>query len=214
MSNMKPLSSFVLLGDVVGSRRATDRLGLHRRLEQVLEQGNQVFGTDLRITVGDEYQGHCDSLGTALALTWWLRVQLLPEIDVRHGIGVGETHALTGIVEDGPGWWAARAAIEAVGADAERPRSRTRRDRVVLDEHSASVAPAVLVAVDAALAGRDELTARLDARDLSVVRGLLDERTQSDLAESLGISASAVSQRIRHQGIGVLVEMGAGLARL
>ncbi len=46
---------------------------------------------------------------------------------------------------------------------------------------------------------------RLDDRGLSVLRGLLAGRTQREVAASLGVSTSAVSQRVRHDGLGVLL---------
>lgn len=211
---MKHLTSFVVLGDVVGSRQAADRRALHQSLSAVLGTANERFGTDLRITVGDEYQGHCDSLGTALALTWWVRLHLLPGIDVRHGIGVGQTQPVGDGVEDGPGWWAAREAIEAVEAAATRPRSRAQRDRLAVAPDTDLVPAPLAAAVTAALAGRDVLTHQLDARDVSVVRGLLDGQTQVELAESLGVSSSAVSQRIRSRGLAVLLEITDELATL
>jgi DNA-binding NarL/FixJ family response regulator len=52
---------------------------------------------------------------------------------------------------------------------------------------------------------RDELLGRLSERSLGVLRGLLSGRTQREIAEDEAISASAVSQRVRHDGLAVLV---------
>ena len=49
---------------------------------------------------------------------------------------------------------------------------------------------------------RDEIVGGLSARSLSVLRGLLDGRTQREIADELGISPSAVSQRVRADGLG------------
>lgn len=209
---MKVSTSCVVLGDVVGSRRSTDRRGLHQRLSSVLEAANLRFGSDLRVTVGDEYQGHFASLGAALVATWWIRVHLRPDIDVRHGLGLGETAVLDPIahIEDGPGWWAARRAIESVETAATRPRTRHARDLLEAGDGSAGADPLVQ-AVNAALAGRDELTGRLDERALRLLRALSAGESQADMARAEGISASAVSQRLRQDGLGMLMELNARL---
>ena len=53
--------------------------------------------------------------------TWRVRLAVAPSVDVRFGIGWGEVTLLdeaTGI-QDGPGWWSAREAIEWT-AEAQR----------------------------------------------------------------------------------------------
>ncbi|MFB9311987.1 SatD family protein [Nocardioides plantarum] len=202
-----------IIGDVVGSRGVEDRLGLHQRLSRVLAEANDRWDADLRITVGDEYQGTVASLGAAVAVTLAVRVALLPDHDVRHGLGRGPATVLDHdrAIEDGPGWWAARAAIEAVAdleASAVTRTARTAYRSVGSDDPAGDPAgdPAA-PAVEAALLARDELVGRLDARSLSVLRGLLGGRSQRELAEEAGVSASAVSQRVRRDGIGVVVTM-------
>ncbi len=59
--------------------------------------------------------------------------------------------------------------------------------------------------VNAGLVLRDERVSGLSERSLSVLRGLLSGQTQRDIAESLGISPSAVSQRVRADGLAALV---------
>ena len=205
MPNLKP-PPVVVIGDIVGSRGASDRTGLHRRLDELLRDANERWHCDLRITVGDEFQGTVTTLGAATALSLHLRVALLPEHDVRHGIGRGTTTVLDARerIEDGPGWWAAREAIDTVKADARRAATRAARTGFQAAEDAVHPGDA---AIDAALLARDELVGRLDERSLSVLRGLLAGRTQRELADELGVSASAVSQRVRHDGLGVVVAM-------
>ena len=61
--------------------------------------------------------------------------------------------------------------------------------------------------MDAALLGRDEVVGRLSERGLSVLRGLMAGRTQREIAEAEGVSTSAVSQRVRHDGLGIVLAM-------
>ncbi|WP_370248197.1 SatD family protein [Nocardioides sp.] len=207
MEEMKHLASWVVIGDVVASRRQSDRAGLHARLVALLEESNRRWGTDLRLTVGDEYQGTVPGLGVACALTLHLRLALLPDVDVRHGIGWGATAVLDpgAGIEDGPGWWAARAAIEEVATAQRTPATRAVRTAVRAAEAQGAPPAALLAAVSAALLGRDALLDGLDARGLSVVRGLLRGMTQQEIAAQEGVSASAVSQRVRRDRTGLLV---------
>lgn len=200
-----------LIGDLVGSRSTTDRRRLHEHLAQALGQVNQTLRplTPLRITVADEYQGVFAGLGDAIAATLLLRVALLPEIDARHGLGLGAVTVLAEEprVEDGPGWWAARAAIERVQEQEERTALRGVRTAYVAADQIAATGESTCDPgiVNAALMWRDQLLSGLSARSLSVLRGLLAGSTQSEIAEHEGISPSAVSQRVRHDGLGVVL---------
>ena len=204
-------AAVVVIGDLVGSRTVADRARLHRRLADALAGANRRWGSDLRITVGDEFQGTVPTLGAAATLALTLRLDLLPEHDLRVGVGRGPVAVLDpgSAIEDGPGWWAARSAIEEVEALAERAATRAARTAY----RSADVSEPV-AAVDAALLARDELVGRLDERSLSVLRGLLSGRTQREVALDEGVSASAVSQRVRHDGLGVVVTMTSWLEDL
>lgn len=194
-----------LIGDVVASRSTPDRSALHDRLTTALAVVNEQFTPlhELRLTIGDEYQGAFAEIGTAVRATMRLRLELAPD-DVRHGIGWGEVDVLQSEppVEDGPGWWAARAAIEAVHADQERSATRWRRTAFRSDD------PEVVVlgkALEAGLVLRDQALARLDHRGLSVLSGMLAGRSQQQISEELQVSASAVSQRVRADGLAALV---------
>lgn len=206
-----------LIGDVIASRRARDRALLHERLGAALALANERFDppAPLRITVGDEYQGMLATVGDALAASLLLRAALLPEHDVRHGVGVGDVGVLQEEprVEDGPAWWAARDAIVAVKAGESRGPSRTLRSAyVVADGVGDAPDPAL---VNAVLVLRDQLVAAASGRSVSVLRGLLDREPQRAIADRLGISPSAVSQRVRADGLGAIMtahELLGGLA--
>lgn len=204
MDEMKPVAT--LIGDVVGSREQRDRDELHAQLAKVVGTANEALSpvTPLRITVGDEFQGAFASVGEAIHASLWLRLELLPHADLRHGLGWGRVGVLDDSprVEDGPGWWAARAAIDEVKASSRRPGMRSLRTGYVRAEGQRGPDPA---AVNAALITRDQLLGDQDDRALRLLRGLLAGRSQSVLADEEGISASAVSQRARHGGLAALL---------
>lgn len=221
MPSMKPSAPVilaVLIGDVVASRRSSDRPGLHRRLEAALAEVNDVTApvTPLRITVGDEFQGGFRSVGEAVHATLLLRTALagrppLPEeeaeeapVGVRFGVGWGPVATLgeEPRVEDGPGWWAARDAIDEVKAAARRAGLRHRRTAYRAADDAGGPDPDLLAAT---LLCQDQVVGSLSPRSLRLLGGLLRGTAQADLAVAEGISASAVSQRVRHDGLAVVV---------
>lgn len=192
-----------LIGDVVGSRHSTDRAALHRRLAGALDDVASTATDPPAFTVGDEFQGSYASVGAAIDAALQVRLAVAPEVDVRFGIGWGEVTILdarTGI-QDGPGWWSAREAIEWTAAAQQQPglaHVRTAYRNALEDGPDAN-------AVNAALLCRDHLLGSVDARSLRLLRGLLEHRTKKELAEMEGISASAVSQRTARDGLDLLV---------
>jgi hypothetical protein len=226
---MKPQTSVAaLIGDVVRSRAASDRADLHARLAALLEEANATLQpvVPVRITVGDEYQGCFATVGEAVHATLWLRLQLAPRVELRHGIGWGPVAVLADRprVEDGPGWWAAREAIEAVKREESRPATRRLRTayRRAADPESGSSSSSDPSSgsgddprpelpgpdpdsLNAALMCRDQMVGSVSERSLRLLRGTLAGRTQAQLATDEGISASAVSQRMRNDGLAVVV---------
>ncbi|MCX2928961.1 SatD family protein [Mycobacterium sp. CVI_P3] len=203
MTKVKDNTSSVratLIGDVVGSRHASNRAELHRRVDEALAE---VAGTSPVFTVGDEFQGNYTTVGAAIDAALTIRLALAPDVDVRFGIGWGGVTVLdaeTGI-QDGPGWWSARDAIEWTATAQQQPalasvRTAYRRHGDTGPDPDA---------VNAALLCRDHLLGSVDARSLRLLRGLLDHKTKKELAAMEGISASAVSQRTTRDGLDLLV---------
>lgn len=203
------MPSTTLIGDLVGSRAAADRRGLHERLQAAIRHVNDTLapGSPLRVQVGDEYQGVFTTLGEAIHAALVIRLALLPDADVRHGLGRGAVEVLgeQPHVEDGPGWWSARLAIERVSLAEQQPAERSLRTAYSAVHSRGGTADPAEPAVNAALALRDEIVGSLGLRGVSVLRGLLAERSQKEIADELGVSPSAVSQRVRADGIGALL---------
>ena len=105
-------------------------------------------------------------------------------------------------MEDGSAWWVARDAIVAVEDAEQRAALRGVRTAYRRADGVAGPDPA---AVDAALMTRDQIVSGLSPRSLSVLRGLLAGSSQGEIAAAEGISPSAVSQRVRADGLMVLV---------
>ncbi|SFC67071.1 Winged helix-turn-helix DNA-binding [Nocardioides terrae] len=202
-----------LIGDLVASREAGERAKVHARLAAALDRVNTDVpaAVPLRVTVGDEYQGVYDHLGPALQATLRLRLALLPHVDARHGVGRGSITVLSEQprVEDGPAWWSARQAIESVETEERRAALRGLRTAYAAAEDTrqdtGDAGGPDPAAVNAALTLRDQLLHGVGPESLSVLAGMLAGMTQKDIAAELGVTASAVSQRVRRDGLGALV---------
>lgn len=188
-----------LIGDMVGSRSLPDRAGVQRRLAEALDEATALLGPAQRLetTVGDEFQGAFDDVGTASLAALVVRLALLPEVDVRCGLGQGEVTvhdpSSRPLLQDGPGWWAARAALEELA----RPRRSAARTWFEGPDRAAAAG------LNAFLLTRDALVDRLGDRGLRLLAASLRGATQADIAASEGISRSAVSQQFS-RGVGAV----------
>ena len=185
-------AAYTLIGDLVGSRELPDRAKAQERLGEVLTELTEHLSPLQRLeaTVGDELQGAFHDLADATLAALLVRLSLLPEMDVRCGIGYGEVtvhdETKTPLLQDGPGWWSARDAIDAIG----------RRGRTWYDGPGAG-------RVNAFLTTRDALVERLSDRGWRMLRMALLGESQQRIAELEGVSKSAVSQQFA-RGIGAV----------
>jgi hypothetical protein len=192
-----------LIGDVVGSRTVADRAGAHRQLNHALRDVADAAVDPPAFTVGDEFQGAFPTVGLAIDAALSLRLSVAPDIDVRFGIGWGAVTMLdeTAGIQDGPGWWAAREAIEWTASAQRQPGlALVRTSFRVTGETRAD-----LDAINAALICRDHLLGSLDDRSTRIVKALLQNRTKKNIAAAEGISPSAVSQRSGRDGLDLIV---------
>lgn len=205
-----------VLADIVGSRRLDDRAAAQRVLDDAIarvEADMPLAAQPLTPTVGDEQQGVYLDLGDAMTALLMIQLRLPDGIEFRFGIGVGEVSAVEsvhGALADGPGWYAARAAIDAVHAREGRaiPRART---WIVGAPGQDEVMESMIRASNAYLLVRDELVGAMNERERRLTYGRLIGRSQRDLAAEEGISQPSVSKSLRHAGSAALIE---GLASL
>lgn len=194
---------FPVIGDLVGSRRLADRGGAQARLGEVLASVNDVLAPAQAFepTIGDEFQGATDRLADALLAGLLIRLRLGGVVDVRCGYGRGEVTvhdpSRRPLLQDGPGWWAARAAVEELG--------RRRSARSWYDDGGAAGAlggpePGP---VNAFLLTRDALVDRLNDRGRRLLDGALCGGSQRELAAAEEISEAAVSQQFA-RGLGAI----------
>ena len=194
-----------VLGDVVGSRGHPDPERRRGAVADALALANDRLAPmqPLTPTIGDEFQGLFADLVSALEATLIVRLVLRGRVDVRFGIGSGPLtrfeESRVPFDQDGPAWWSAREAVDHVRELSQRQESpRGLRTRWVHadDERSFRVA-----SVNAFLQCRDELVGAMDTRDAAVMLGLLADEPLTRIAETEGISPSALSQRAIRGGL-------------
>ncbi|MFT4215290.1 MAG: SatD family protein [Microbacterium sp.] len=202
--------SVAVIADIVGSRSLPDRAAAQRALDDVIESVERdlpLAERALQPIVGDELQGVYPRLGDAMASLLLLRLALPDVVECRYGLGLGEIGEIpsrAGTLSEGPGWWAARKAIEIVHANQSRaiPGART---WVEADETAESSERAAVPLANAYLLARDQLVSAMSARMRRLAYGRLLGQTQRDLARAEGITQSAVSQALASAGVGALV---------
>ncbi len=203
MKGIASSSLATLIGDVVGSREFPNRRNLHRRVAAALTAVAADAVDAPALTVGDEFQGTYPTVGQAIDAALTVRLTLAPDIDIRFGIGWGEVTKLddSSGIQDGPGWWAAREAIEWTAAAQQHAGLALVRTAF----RNGSGAGADPHAVNAALMCRDHLLGSLDERALRILTGLRAGQSKKELAMTEGISASAVSQRAGKAGLDLIL---------
>ncbi len=200
------VSLHTLIGDLVASRGLADRAAAQDRLRVVLDEVNEALdpAQPLEATLGDEFQGGFTEVEQALRAGLLVRLALLPVVDSRCGVGYGEVRVHDGsrrpLLQDGPGWWAARQAVESLAG--ARPHRRT---------GFVSSAPGPDTrAVEAFLDVRDQLVAHLNDRGQRILRLALLGQSQKDIATAEDVWPSAVSQQFS-RGVGAIVDAHAHL---
>ncbi|MDR6867176.1 hypothetical protein J2Y69_001775 [Microbacterium resistens] len=199
-----------VIADIVGSRLLRDRSGAQKIFDDIVarvEADIPLAVEPLHATVGDELQARYSSLGDALASLLLVQLGLPDGHDLRFGIGVGEIRQVdsdAARLQDGPGWWAARSAIEIVHARQQRavPTSRT---WIVGGPEEDDGMHAAIDLANAYVLARDEIVAGMTGRVRRLTYGRCLHRTQAALAAKEGISQSAVSQALQTAGSSAVV---------
>lgn len=204
---MKHMAGIAMIGDVVGSREHTDRAAMQTSLAEVLDQVNALVGAEqpLTPTIGDEFQAVYSDVATAVNATLRIRLSLPEGLDCRFGLGEGTYAAVGaspyGVMQDGPAWWSARDAI-VIAKDREKRKNPTLRTwfRVAEAADSRGNDDNRVDLVNAFVLCRDQIVSTMNARQRRLLYGLLSGETQAAMADSEGISASAVSQALHSSG--------------
>lgn len=203
--------AIAVTADIVGSRRIRDRAAAQRILDQTIarvERELPLAGRPLRPTVGDELQAVYASVEAALASLLLLQLALPDGVECRFGIGIGPIGTIAstaGDIADGPGWWAAREAIDTVHGLEQRAVPHARTWIVVADDADHQAAAAARMS-NCYLLTRDQLVGVMSQRARLLTYGRCLGVTQRALARDEGITQSAVSQALANSGARAVVE--------
>lgn len=199
-----------LIVDIVRSRELADRAAAQAAILDVFARAaaERPFRQSLQATLADEFQAVFDDLRTAVWATAVARL-LLPEgVDCRFGLGRGEIRDVgpgaAGVIQDGPGWWRARAAIDEAHERQDRRNPYLRTWFVGESEDDGTVNAMLLV--------RDQTIDGMKPRERRIAAGALLGRPQVDIAADEGVTQSAVSQSLRKSGGAALVAADLAMA--
>jgi SatD family (SatD) len=199
-------SVFTLIGDVVESRQTTDRRLLQRRLGGVMEEMNHELEPQVPFepTLGDEFQACFDDIAAAVRASLMVRLGLLRTagVDSRYGLGVGlvEVLAERPRLQDGPGWWAARNAMESTRRLAEAPHTSFVRTSFSAVRSSSRRWEEEEAALNAFLLCRDALVDRMKQPSRNRLYGLMRQWPQARIAVEEGTTQGAISQSLARSG--------------
>ncbi|WP_404435532.1 SatD family protein [Microbacterium aerolatum] len=205
--------TIAVTADIIGSRQLADRAEAQRAFDETIarvERDLPVATQGLRPTVGDEQQAIYPTLEAALGAILLLRLALPDGVEFRYGIGIGDVGRVPSAtsaqgISDGPGWWAARSAIEHLEALQRRAAPQARSWIVAHDSVADQHADAVRWA-NAHLLTRDEIVGAMSERVRRLTYGRCLSLTQRELAAAEGITQSAVSQGLSTSGAAAVVE--------
>lgn len=192
--------------DLVGSKRMADRREVQAAVVEAFATADETSGAveALAPSVGDEFQGIYPTLSAALEVTLRARLALPEGVDCRFGLGIGEVVAVgtgrSAVIQDGSAWWLARRAIDEAHKR-ESARTPTLRSWFCAGEEER----ALEAVVNAYLLSRDHVLGTMTARARRITLGTMQGQLQAELAESEGITQSAVSQALRRSGGAILL---------
>ncbi len=196
---------FAIIGDLIDSRRITDRSSFQQEYAGLLSEINEQYAPDIvsrfAITLGDEFQGVLGSAEKIMEILNTISVRLYPQ-KIRFGIGVGEMTTMPeldrNIGMDGPAFWRARSAIEYIHDDNDYGVSRT--FVVAADNAKTGL-------INSSLAANDFIFSRMTPAQMQTFQELIkmeaawNDFEQKQIAKRLNIAASSVLRRIKGSGL-------------
>lgn len=183
-----------MIGDIIGSRKLSDRNEAQLKLQEVLDLVNEKYGeyilSNFTITIGDEMQG----LLKPNAPVYDILVNILEEnypVKIRFGLGLGRLttdniNREMSIGMDGPAFYLAREAIEK--AHKQKGYSIVFKSEI----HDSTKEEEINVTL-----GLLSIIRNLwNERFLSIIKLLRVGMKQKDIADELGVSQPYISELV------------------
>lgn len=189
-----------VIADIISSRASTSRDAVQRDIENAAVEVDRTYPWALQKwypTVGDEFQAAFRTIDDALLSTLYLQLALPDNVGCRFGIGLGGIvtveSKLADRIQDGPGWWAARDAVNRAH-EIERSQLSAVRSWFLVDPDSSAHDRAMEGPINAYLVARDSLIADISPRGRRAVFLQWCGYPQKEIARIEGVSPSAISQ--------------------
>lgn len=108
-----------IIGDIVGSKKITNRQKMQDHFKDVLNDANEKYdkylASNFTVTLGDEFQGLLIMPSMSIEIVQFIREKMFP-VEFVFGIGIGEMATSFSkehsIGSDGPAYWYARKMVE------------------------------------------------------------------------------------------------------
>ncbi len=193
-----------IIGDIKASRSIERRHELQIKLNQVLVQINASYADEIKspfqITLGDEFQGLLVRPDVVMDIVERIKFQLYPHA-VRFGVGLGEmyteVHEMSALGSDGPAYYAARDAIEQL-KKARHQYQQVQSDVCILSQNQQD---AWLQIINSSLAVCYYLASGWSDKQREIIElVMLQDLTQNEAAERIGIDPSAANRRLAASG--------------
>lgn len=196
-----------IIGDIIKSRRLTDRQKTQQDLRAVLERINHryedLLASRFTITLGDEFQGVLKTSTRMTRILDEIAFALMP-IGLRFGIGVGklstELDPRASIGADGPAYWAAREAIAYAHKNNDYGRANIHL-YAQNEDVSVGLINEILKLTSLQVSGwRDS---QIEVFKVLLEHEILDPEqiNHQQIAQELGILTSSLTRRLESSGI-------------
>ena len=192
-----------LIGDLIGSKQLKNRKQAQKDLQDMMAVLNQDYlVSPFTITTGDEFQALLRPNPEVMRLID--QIALGFPHPIRFGLGLGEIvtdiNREQSIGSDGPAYWKARAAIEAIHEKNDYGSSRI---AVSLGDDELSQAVNTVLAAASFIQSKWN-TSQREVLERMLTEYIYDENfSHGEIAELLQISPSALSKRLKSSGLKV-----------
>ena len=177
-------STWVIIGDLVGSRNIQNREKAQEKLNCALESVNHKYHKNIivpfKITLGDEFVGVLNSYNLILDLLQYLDNQV-ENIQIRYGIGYGKFE----LPYKGRGYKKALLAVET---------AKKKKYRVHLSANEEG--SQLFIVLNMILHLYFHILSNYNSRQKYILYQLIQGKTQQEIAKGIGSSQSSISQSL------------------
>lgn len=207
---------FAIIGDIVNSKKLTNRWIIQKELKEVLDLVNTDYKEYLvsmfSITLGDEFQGLFKNADKLLQVMDIIRCKMHP-VELRFGIGIGNMNTKiihdTSMGSDGPAYWAAREAINYIHDNNDYGYSQMYISFYQNDRSENNYHNQLIEILNSTLCLCDRIKNSWTSSQYNFVRevfleyryGNNGEYCQTEIADALGVSRQMVNSKMKNTGL-------------